>query len=352
MRGIVPGPAEVERVALEVLAAERQGMRCLEKLFSSRPFYDAVALLAECRGRILISGLGKSGLVGRRIAASLRSTGSPSIFIHPVEALHGDLGVVDPEDVAFLISKSGENREICTLAPTFRRMGVPVIGVTGAAASELARAADVLLVLDGAEEVSPLTEVPTVSTTLVQVIGDALTVILCRAKGFTSEDFAFLHPGGVLGRKVALRVGEVMHRGSELPLVRTDTLLVDALLEIMEKRLGMTAVVDESGRLAGVLTDGDFKRILHRHGGSIQNLRVAEVMCVSPRTIGPDQLLVSALKVMETNRPGAITSLVVTDESGRPEGVIHIHDILRAEPRGRAGTREAPEAGAKDAHAS
>lgn len=331
MTALQPERETVRAVALGVLAEEVRGVRALEGLLSSEAFFQAVQLLYGCRGRILIAGLGKSGLAGQRIAASLRSTGSPSIFVHPVEALHGDLGIVDPGDVALLISKSGENRETCALIPTFRRLGVPVIGVTAAAGSDLARAVDLLLLLEDADGGTPLPAVPTVSTTLVQVLGDAFTVVLCRLKGFTAEDFAFLHPGGVLGRKVSLRVGDVMHRGGEVPRVGPDTPLLDALVEIAEKRLGMTTVVGGDGLLAGILTDGDVKRILLRHGGSVQHLRVGEVMTRAPRTITREPLLVSALKIMETNHPGAITSLVVVDEAGRPEGVIHIHDILRVE---------------------
>jgi arabinose-5-phosphate isomerase len=327
--GRMPDAAEIRRMAEEVLAAELRGVQGLHALFESPAFSQAVGLLFHCRGRVLVSGLGKSGLAGQRIASSLRSTGSPSIFIHPVEAMHGDLGIVDPNDVAVLISKSGENREVCALIPTFRRLGVPVIGITAARDSEVGRSVDVLLDLGAVEEPSPLAEVPTVSTTLVQVIGDALTVVLYRLKGFTPEALAFLHPGGILGRKVALRVADVMHRGQDVPVVAEGTLLVDALVEIMEKRLGMTTVVDGDGRLVGVLSDGDFKRILHRWGGNIQNLLVGQVMGRSPRTIDADELLVTALKVMETNRPGAITSLIVVDSAGRPEGVVHIHDCLR-----------------------
>jgi arabinose-5-phosphate isomerase len=319
----------IRRTALEVLDAEVRGIRRLRALFEGEPFAAAIDLLLRCRGRILVAGLGKSGLAGRRIASSLRSTGSPAVFLHPVEAMHGDLGIVDASDVALLISKSGENREVCALLPTFRRLGVPVIGITAARESEIGRAVDVLLDLGPVEEVTPPAEVPTVSTTLVQVIGDALTVILYRLKGFTPEAFAFLHPGGILGRKVTLRVADVMHRGADLPAVRESTRVVDAVVTIMEKRLGMTTVVDAEGRLCGVLTDGDFKRILHGHGGSVADLLVGEVMNRAPRTIDGDALLVSALGVMETNTPGAITSLVVVDREGRPAGVVHIHDCLR-----------------------
>jgi arabinose-5-phosphate isomerase len=298
----------IQRMALEVAAAEVRGIQGLATLFGSEPFLEAVELLEGCRGRILIFGLGKSGLAGQRIAASLRSVGTPSIFIHPVEALHGDLGVVDPSDVAILISKSGENPEVRALIPTFRRLGVAIIGMTTEGGSKLARSVDVLLNLGPVEEIAPMSEVPTVSTTLFQVIGDALTIILCRVKGFTPEDFAFLHPGGVLGRKISLRVRDVMHRDAELPIVREGTQLVDALEEIID--------------------DGDLKRILRRTSGNIQNLTAGEVMTRDPKTIDPGALLVVAVKTMETNRPGAITFLVSVDEKGRPEGVVHIHDCL------------------------
>jgi len=325
----------VRERALAALAAEERGVASLRGLLAGEAFFAAVRLLHGCRGRILVSGLGKSGLAGQRIAASLRSTGSPALFIHPVEALHGDLGVVDAQDVAILISKSGANPEVLALVPTFRRLGVGMIGVSARRDSALAGAVDILLHLERAEEIAPLPEVPTVSTTLVQVIGDALTVVLCWLKGFSAEDFAFLHPGGILGRQVLLRVGDVMHAGSRVPLVAEETLLADALGVIIEKGLGMTTVVDGRGRLSGVLTDGDFKRILQRHGGDIAGLRAGEVASREPRTIGREALLVAALKAMETNLPGAITTLVVVDAEGRPEGVIHIHDILRAPAGGR-----------------
>ncbi len=319
----------IQRLALEVAAAEVTGIQGLARLFGSEPFRAAVEVLLACRGRILVCGLGKSGLAGQRIAASLRSTGSPSIFIHPVEALHGDLGIVDPLDVALLISKSGENREVLALAPTFQRMGVAIVALTARGDSELARAADLVLDIGPVAEIAPLDEVPTVSTTLFQVIGDALTVILCRLKGFTSEDFAYLHPGGVLGHRVSQRVGDVMHSGASLPRVSRETPLAEVLVEIMDKRLGMTTVVDAAGRLCGVIADGDLKRILHRTGGSLAGLRAGEVMTPQPRTIEATAPLVSALKKMETNQPAAITFLVVVDERGCPAGVVHIHDCLR-----------------------
>jgi arabinose-5-phosphate isomerase len=328
-----PVREEVSAKALDALSAELAGVESLRELLAGEEFFRAVELLLACRGRILVSGLGKSGLVGQRIAASLRSTGSPSIFIHPVEAAHGDLGVVDPDDTAILISKSGANAEVCALVPTLRRLGVAIIGITAREDSQLARSVDVVLRLTHAPEIAPLAEVPTVSTTQVQVIGDALTVVLYWLKGFTAEDFAFLHPGGLLGRQLALRVGDVMHRGPQLPVVGEGLRLTDALSVIIEGHLGVAAVVDAQGRLSGVLTDGDFKRILQRHGGNIAGLTVAEVASRDPRTIGRDELLVSALKAMETNRPGAITSLVVIDPQGRPEGIVHIHDILRAPAR-------------------
>ncbi len=322
-------PQEVRRIALEVLAGELQGLDSLRPLLAGEAFFRAVELLLQCRGRIVLSGVGKSGLAAQRIAASLRSTGTPAIFIHPVEAVHGDLGIVEPGDVAVLISKSGASGELCALQPTLRQLGVPVIAVTAGRGSELARAAEVVLLLEDVREVPLPPEIPTVSTTVVQVIGDALTVILYQLKGLTAEEFAFFHPGGVLGRRATLRVDDVMHRGADLPCVREGVPLVEAIVEIMQKRLGMTTVVNADGRLTGVLTDGDFKRILHQHGGSIQSLRTVDVMSPHPRTIERDARLMTALQVMETNQPGAITSLIVVDAAGRPEGVVHIHDCLR-----------------------
>ncbi len=320
----------VAETAREVLAAEVKGIRALEPLLTGQTFHEAVSRILECRGRVLVAGLGKSGLAGTRIAASLRSAGCPAVFLHPVEALHGDLGIVDAADIALLISKSGENHEITALARILRHRGVAMIGITAGRDSTLARGVDIALVFENAEDAGPLPEIPTVSTTVVQVIGDALVVALCREKGLTAEDFAFLHPGGMLGRKVGLRVKDVMHSGDELPCVPADCRLVDALVEIMNKRLGMTTVVDARGCLAGVLTDGDFKRILLAHGANVQDLRVSQVMSADPRTIDREELLATALKAMETNLPGAITSLVIVDEARRPEGVIHIHDILRS----------------------
>lgn len=324
-----PSGARIGEWSREVIAAQTRGIAGLAPLFAGPQFQRAVALCSRCQGRVLISGLGKSGLAGQRMAASLRSTGTAALFIHPVEAAHGDLGLVESGDVALLISKSGENQEVFGLIPTFRRIGIPIIGLTAARDSEIGRSADVLLDIGRVTEIAPLPEVPIVSTMLFQTVGDVLTVVLFRLRGFTAEDFAFLHPGGILGRRVTLRVGDAMHTGAELPLVTEEMLLADALVEMMEKRLGMTCVVGTDGGLRGVLTDGDFKRILHRTGGSIQNLKVGEVMTPGAKTIAAAELLVTALARMENNQPSAITSLVVVDEDGCPVGVLHIHDCLR-----------------------
>jgi arabinose-5-phosphate isomerase len=319
----------LRRRALEILAREREALASLERLVSREAFHRAVELLGSCRGRILVSGLGKSGIVAQRIAASLRSTGSPAFFIHPVEALHGDLGLVEPEDVALLLSKSGETEELLTLVPTLHRLGVPIIAAVARSDSSLAEQADVVLDMGPVRELPELGELPTVSTTLFQVLGDLLVVLVFLRRGLRVEDLRFLHPGGVLGRQATLRVRDVMHTGSAVPVVRPETSLRDALVEIMEKRLGMTCVLDAQGRLCGILTDGDMKRILHRHG-EISHLRVADVMIRNPKTIGPDELLVTALARMESNPGGAITSLIVVDDGGRLLGVVHIHDILRS----------------------
>jgi arabinose-5-phosphate isomerase len=322
---------EIVERAREIVDREARAVAGLRGIAEQPGFAGAVETLGGCAGRILVSGVGKTGIIGQRIAASFRSTGAPAYYIHPVEALHGDLGLVDPSDVALLLSRSGETEELLLLLPALHRLGVPVVSAVGRPDSTLARRSRHAVVIGPVEEIPDLGEFPTVSTTLFQVLGDLLTVLVFRHRGLLVSDLRFLHPGGVLGRQAALKVSQVMHTGSALPKVGAATPLRDALLEIMEKRLGMTCVVGDGGDLLGILTDGDIKRILHRHG-SVDGLAVADVMTAEPRTIGPDELLVTALARMEANPAGGITSLIVTDAQGVPIGVVHIHDILRAVP--------------------
>lgn len=316
------------RLGKEVLAREEKGVHALHRLLEEPAYPKAVEALLGCRGRILVSGVGKSGIVAMRIAASLRSTGTPAFYLHPVDAMHGDLGLVGPDDVALLLSKSGESAELLRLLPVFQRMPIPIVAVVTRGGSELARQATVCLDLGPVEEAGPLTVVPTVSVTAFQVVGDLLVTALYTVRGITESELAWLHPEGVVGQTVSLRVRDAMHAGSALPMVREDASLREAIVEIMEKRLGMTTVVDSEGRLTGVLTDGDLRRMIHSHD-RIDPFRVVDAMSRHPRTIDPDALIAAAVERMENNRPGPITALVVLDDLGRPEGVLHIHDCLR-----------------------
>jgi arabinose-5-phosphate isomerase len=276
------------------------------------------------------SGVGKSGLVARRIAATLTSTGTPTFYLHAVDALHGDVGLVEPGDVALVVSKSGAGDELEPLVPLLLRLGCPLVAITAHADSPLARAAQVTIAWGPLEEAGPLPDVPTTSALVSQALGDALAAALAAARGFEPRDFHFLHPGGVLGRRALLTVREVMHAGDAIPTVLPADSLRAALLEIMEKRLGLTAVVEEGGALCGVLTDGDLKRILLARGtDGFFETRVSEVMNRAPRTIGPEALVAAAVRHMEDDPPGPITALLVVDDRARPLGVLHLHDCLR-----------------------
>jgi arabinose-5-phosphate isomerase len=292
-------------------------------------FVSAVRLLAACRGRVLVTGLGKSGLVARKLAATLTSTGTPSHFIHPVEAAHGDLGVVSGADVVLAISRSGYNREVVNLVEQCRHFGTAVIAVTAAADSELARASDVVLAVPVPREACPLDLTPTTSATAATVMGDALVVALLELRGFDRDDFAAFHPSGVLGRRLLLRVRELMHAGDELPVVSHDLTLRASLPEIVEKRLGGTCVVDDDGVLVGVCVDGDVKRILLEREDALDR-PIVEAMNPEPTTIAPDTLAARALRMMEEREAGPITLLIVVDANRRPVGLLHIHDVLRA----------------------
>ena len=317
---------ELGRAILRAEAASLAGLA--ERLDDA--FARAVETLHERRGKILATGVGKSGLVARRIAATLTSTGSPAFYLHAVDARHGDLGLVEPGDVALIVSKSGGGDELEPLLPLLERIGVPVVALTEHGDSPLARAARVALVYGPVEEAGPLADVPTTSTLLAQALGDALAGALMSARGFKAEDFHFLHPGGVLGRRALLRVRDLMHKGEALPVVRRNDPLRAALLVIVEKRLGLAVVADLQGRLAGVLTDGDLKRILLLHGTEgLLDLPVEDVMNPHPRTIDGDSLVAAAVRVMEENTPGPITALVVVEAEGRVSGVLHLHDCLR-----------------------
>ncbi len=292
-------------------------------------FVQAVRALLACEGRVLVTGLGKSGIVARKTAATLTSTGTPSQFMHPVEAAHGDLGVVRERDVLIAISRSGDNREVCELATLCKHFGVTTIALVGRADSALARLCDIVLVTPIAREACPLDLTPTTSATAAMVMGDAFVVALLELRGFTREDFATFHPSGVLGRRLLLTAGELMHKGDDLPRVQAGMTLRESLPEIVGKRLGGTCVVDADGHLVGVCVDGDVKRMLLKRQDALDQ-PIDASMNSQPTTIGPDMLAVRALRLMEQRAEGPITLLIVVDDDHRPLGLLHIHDVLRA----------------------
>jgi arabinose-5-phosphate isomerase len=289
-------------------------------------FERAVQTLFDCRGRVVVTGMGKSGIIARKVAATLSSTGTSAFFLHPAEAIHGDLGAIRDEDVVVAISHSGETEELIRLLEGIRRIGAKLIAMTGGTSSTLANAADVTLNCSIDAEACPMNLAPTASTTAALAFGDALAMTLCARKGFREEDFASLHPGGKLGRRL-IRVENAMHGGSAAPIVRVDTAMPDVFHEMSSKRLGMTCVVDDDGRLVGVFTDGDLRRLMTRQS-DVLNLRAGDAMTSHPVTIDRHLLAVEALKIMETRK---ITSVVVVDGQRRVEGVVHLHDLWRTQ---------------------
>ena len=289
-------------------------------------FVRACELLLACRGRVVVVGMGKSGHIGKKIAATLASTGTPAFFVHPAEASHGDMGMITKDDVVLALSNSGSTAEIITLLPLIKRLGITLVSMTGNPESPLAQAAEANLDARVEHEACPLSLAPTSSTTASLVLGDALAIALLEARGFTAEDFAFSHPGGALGRRLLLKVENVMHAGEALPRVARGILLRDALLEMTRKGLGMTVIVESDGRLAGIFTDGDLRRTLDR-GIDVRNASIDSVMTAHGKTAKPEMLAAEALKIMEDHK---INSLVVVDSDDRPVGALNMHDLLRA----------------------
>lgn len=314
-------------IAREVVRTEASAVAALEQRLGPE-FEKAVRLLAGCRGKVVVSGVGKSGLIGQKIAATLTSTGTPAVFLHPADALHGDAGLFAPGEVALFISKSGATEELLALMPYLERHGIPMVSLVAQPGSPLEERSAAALVLGPLVEACPLDLTPTTSVTLTQVMGDCLAIALMELRGFEPDDFRFLHPGGVIGRAAARRVSELMHAGDGLPRVPRGANLREVMLEIMHKRLGITTVVEADGRLAGVVTDGDFKRILMKHPDPWP-LTAADVMSTAPSTVAPDALVASAVRAMEERPQGPITALVVVDGGRRPLGVLHLHDCLR-----------------------
>lgn len=290
-------------------------------------FDRAIEILFSCPGRVVVTGMGKSGLVGQKISATFASTGTPSLFLHPADAIHGDLGRIVKGDVVVAISYSGDTGEILALVQSVKRLGSPLLALTGNPHSALATAADVHLDVSIREEACPLGLAPTASTTAALAMGDALAMALIERRGFTVEDFAVLHPGGHLGKKL-LRVEDVMHTGDEIPRVRAETSMKDVLFEMTRKRLGMTTVVDAEGRLLGMISDGDLRRQMERHGYTLLDRTASECMTRSPVRVDRRDLATSALDLMEQRK---ITSLLIVDAGGRVDGVLHLHDLWKTE---------------------
>jgi len=312
-------------IAKKVLRTEAEAINGLiEKLDSS--FEKAVEIIYNSKGRVVVTGMGKSGLVGKKIAATLASTGTPAFFLHPAEASHGDLGMVTERDIVIAISNSGETEELVGLIPFLKRFNLTLISMTGNQNSTLARASNISLDISVKEEACPLGIVPTASTTATLALGDALAVALLIKRGLNEEDFAFFHPGGIIGKKLFIKVKDLMHTGETLPVVLPHTPMIKAVVEISSKRLGVTIVTDSENRIAGIITDGDLRRGIEKWGKTFFDMKAGEVMSKNPKIIPEDELAAKALSIMETY---SITSLVVPDDEGRAKGIIHLHDILK-----------------------
>ncbi|PYN99167.1 MAG: D-arabinose 5-phosphate isomerase [Candidatus Rokuibacteriota bacterium] len=316
---------ETRRLAERVIRLEAAAILGLIDKLDER-LERAVALLHGCAGRVIVTGMGKSGIIGRKIAATLASTGTPAYFLHPAEGVHGDLGMVARGDVVLALSNSGETDEVLAIVPPLKRLGVPIVLMTGSPQSTLARQCEVVLDASVAEEACPMNLAPTSSTAAALALGDALAMVLLERRGLKPEDFAAVHPRGRLGWRALFRVADLMHTGEAVPTVVEDVRMKDVIVEMTRKRLGMTTVVDAAGRLVGVITDGDLRR-LHLGGQPILEFVAGQVATRGAKLIGAEEFAAKALEVMETF---AITSLVIVDRDQRPIGVIHLHDILRA----------------------
>ena len=315
----------MDRIAREVLQSEANAILALIDRIDAN-FEKAIELLSECKGRVVLTGMGKSGIICKKIAATFSSTGQPSLFLHPAEAIHGDLGMVATGDVVISISNSGETPEILRLLEILKRLGIPLIALTGGNKSTLAKHSDVVLDVSVTQEACPLNLVPTASTTAALAMGDALAMCLMVKHGFKEEDFARLHPGGKLGKKL-MKVSALMRTGDDIPIVSTDTVMKDVIYEMSRKRIGITAVIDKENKVVGVISDGDLRRHLESDN-QLLSRKAEDVMTRNPKTIPGDELATTALNLMEEKR---ITSLLILDNDHRIQGIIHVHDLWRTE---------------------
>jgi len=311
--------------AKRVIQIERKALLNIEKRLDSN-FSDAVEIIFKCKGRVVVTGVGKSGIIAQKIVATLNSTGTPAIFLHSADSIHGDLGMIQPKDVVICISKSGDTIELIQMLLAIQQFNVKVISIVGDPDSKLNDLSDVIIDASIEQEACPHNLAPTTSTTAALVLGDALAIALLRKKDFTKEEFANYHPGGILGRKMLLRVNELMVRNSGIPKVKDNTLFKDLVFEISSKRLGCTCVVDKNGRLKGIITDGDIRRTLQNYD-NVSDIKAKDIMNKSPKTINENMLGETALELMEKY---SITQLVITDKKKVPTGVVHLHDLVKA----------------------
>jgi arabinose-5-phosphate isomerase len=317
---------KLQDLALAVIETEARAIEKLEVEIRKPSFVEACKLMLACKGRVVVTGMGKSGHIAGKIAATLASTGTPAFFVHPGEASHGDLGMITAADVVLALSNSGETGEIVTILPLIKRLKVPLIAMTGNPQSTLSKASTANLNVSVEKEACPLGLAPTASTTAALAMGDALAVALLETRGFTREDFARSHPGGALGRRLLLLIDDLMHTGEAMPCVQIDTLLSDALVEMTRKGLGMTIALDADGKLAGVFTDGDLRRAID-HRVDVHSARIRDVMTANCKTVRPGMLAAEALEIMDTTK---INALPVVNERNEPVGALNMHDLLRA----------------------
>jgi len=314
---------EIIKTGKNVIRIEADAIAHLEESINNE-FINAVETIYRAKGRVVLTGMGKSGLIARKIVATLNSTGTAAIYLHPTDALHGDLGMVRKEDVVVIISKSGSTDEISKLLPMFKRLGVKLIAMSGKPDSQLVKECDVFLNISVKEEACPHDLAPTSSTTATLVMGDALSVSLLQKRGFTAEDFALLHPGGSLGKRLSLKIDEIMIKGDGVPIVKENSSIKDIIIEMTSKRLGTTCVIDVNGKLSGVITDGDLRRLLEKTM-DVKNLVATDIMSKNPKVTDKDYLASFALQIMESHK---ITSLIVADHDKKPIGIIHLHDLI------------------------
>lgn len=317
---------DMNKLACEVLDIEANAILKLKQAIGIN-FDKAIDLMFNSGGKVIITGMGKSGLIGKKIAATLTSTGTPSYFLHPAESTHGDSGIITRDDVVIAISNSGETQELLNLLPLIKRFGVPIISMTGNMTSTLAKAGDVVLDISVEKEACPLGKAPTASTTATLAMGDALAVCLLKKRGFSEEDFLVYHPSGALGKGIRYHVSDLMLKDRPLPIAPEDMMFTDLIKLISEHKLGLAIITDNAGRLSGIMTDGDIRRVVIKYSSSLDSLKAKDVMTVNPKTVSNSDFAASALHLMEKH---SITALAVVDDDNKPIGVVHIHDLLKA----------------------